>query len=930
GILEYLAYEKTRRSCEGEWLTLYRGAERRMKEAEERARENKRRFVRKDGDYAAWMEQAVKEEKEYPVSGITDILEQDTLREDKDGKLTPVLDEYFAALLENIRGRLPDLSEQERLIKAVRVVPPDSFFHPGRGKTQFLSALGDVYDVLLSSYRLLLTEIRGSYKRLIENVLSFDLPEEGVRSNPLSVTENLLKRNRSHIHPVSAMTQLCFLKVAVTRYLNAKGSRTWEDLEKGEAQTLPEELLFLDENPVLPADAKSKKSTYLTKGTQRFSAFMPHTPGEKQYLKAKTHVHTDSLSLKADGLSLFETLKTEAANQLITLVLQGVSERLDKLIEAYRSFFGRFEDAKKGLNDAAKLSLQRDAGISGSVIHVYSDEKAKKAIFADLFEKNGETPEEMRKAKSIAGENVLSIALAEARHALNEESDKEDEGEVFRELFDRMVEGYREAIRKNTAFRELSDYSVLRAMEKAGQKDKGEDFLRKTEELFATAVELSEPSLKLDQNFKSKVGVRAERLLVVMMSKGTARYVRTHEEKFDLSLSVNDEVDEDNLNESAAQVFVSRFISATARCVVTEGIPDNTLYISSQTLNILPLAVSKFDELNAGSMYFRSYETALHNLEAGGTDVWNPHLGFHLHKRGHLPYMNPVKEEQCDKELCKALLYGLIYGKLYMRKAKGEPLCFRYFENGQEYMARGDDGDLIGEMYISMIFSWMREREDFISLWSRAFDSEWEAETQKLPPAESMEELADLKRGLREMPILKALRTDVLQGRDKDGKDEAAPRMCLFDFAYSVKSTEENARDCNDAERILRVAYELLMEVCRRKTGGDDSCFAAVYTAQTDGFYEHFALSDRVRKASGPRVYMERIIGWLDESGLFRRIPDDDRYEKDGKTLRFVPYVLPADIIRKIDKWQEKKEKDDAAEEKAEAADRDETKADNP
>ena len=368
--------------------------------------------------------------------------------------------------------------------------------------------------------------------------------------------------------------------------------------------------------------------------------------------------------------------------------------------------------------------------------------------------------------------------------------------------------------------------------------------------------------------------------------------------------------------------------------------PDQVLYCTGEIMDITPLRIAKFNELGDDNIYFRNYTTAINNFKKYGTDMWNPHLGNNLHKRGYLPYMNEQMEKECDIKVVKALLYGFYKEHITFKASHGEVNAKRnFYFNHNNRKITDTEGRWVKRENIAQLMSWIRNEDELVDEWSEAFDKDLQRSLNGMPSLAGDNEIGKLKSHITTMPFMKLL-TDKLFRDDsvgtieginkpvevKDGKLKTEKRVgpTAIEFAYMIKTSEEIGRDCDDAERILEVLYDTFYKICAYRTNPatNPECFIALYKHELDKIYTAVAASQLVFSAGAEAEAIFNIFTlWLNQAGTFRTISDDVPMDDRGNVCIETPYAPLEDAKRLIDaiKQNKKAEEKEAKKEAKEA-----------
>ena len=328
---------------------------------------------------------------------------------------------------------------------------------------------------------------------------------------------------------------------------------------------------------------------------------------------------------------------------------------------------------------------------------------------------------------------------------------------------------------------------------------------------------------------------------------------------------------------------------------------DHALYCTGEIMDITPLRISKFNELGEDNVYFRNYSVAIANIKKYGTDMWNPHLGNNLHKRGYLPYMNEAMEHECDVKVVKALLFGFQNGRIVYKDGMGEANNLYYFERDGRKIT-DSEGRWINNKNIAQLMSWMRNEDELVEKWSALFDREITRQKHSLPnlASENTGEIRTLEAALTATNFMKMITGHLYEDpSEKSGKGSKKAKLAdgklsttqrvgptAIEFAYMIKTSEESGRDCDDAERILTVIYDTFKELCEYRTNPEltPECFIQVYKQQLGNVYEALATSKTVVSAeSDCKAHFKQLTTWLSQADVFSNISSDTPMDEKGK-----------------------------------------------
>jgi len=916
-VLDYLAHQKALSSCDNEWLTLHRTVESVIRDKEREAKDARRRLEMKDDFYAKLVLDAVEDKIDNNCEEIISIMERCVTVYDEDGKPTGETagELFFDVIEELVKSRCPsDKSFLDAIKQAIKETidsgkpTPEVFVDTARD---------EVYAQLLKYFKECFNAVKALPLSIADSVLTLDKRKVGTTGDRYTIADNLLTKNRNALHPVAALICLCQLRVRLGEEINAN-FREWEELKKRNVTTVPER--FLKNGNKL----KVSRSNYLSMGDSRFSELCTDDTAAETYMKkGRTKVVSDLRALEQDAEMFLQHISNEALAQLKNKVYKKIAENVDILIAKYRSFFARFEKEKDNLVEATADVRRRDAGAIDSVINVYSNEADKAAIAKIIDENNGpQTDSELRATDSLVGKGVLAYVMESAiAEASSDEDFNENNSAAYAGLFASMVDAYRESIAKSELFRNIASFNAIEAIvESCGEKaesKKVDDALRS---VFSVAQERAIPSLRLISEASNQDLVTPSKIMVFMLSVNTARYIKKNADKFGIRIPVDQNSEGAVLKACAEQFIHSYSGNSSARVSIVSSIPDQILYCTGEIMDITPLCIAKFNELenaeddkeNALNNYFKHYSDALRRYRKYDTDMWNPHIGNDLYKRGFLPYMNPEMERACDEKMVKALLYAFSKDLIRYTDTVGATGYGKfYFFCGQTKILN-NAGHPINLKNMAQLLNWLRNEDEKIEAWSAAFDQDIKEQQEALPSIITDNEIGQLESALTNSRFMKML-TRKLFTTDKEGTAVSA-----MEFAYLIKTSEEIDRDCDDAERILCVLYTVFKEMIGTRVSADKTPerFRQIYCQQLINFYQAFARIKFVTKAGkNCESYYAELVEWMNQAELFLDIDENDgtaainkRFDFHKKEYKIKP------MLEQIAKEAKEPKKDDAEE----------------
>lgn len=891
-ILDYIARNKAVSACDGEWMVLHRETEKKIREKIQLARNNNEKYVMKDGEYASLVLEVLEQfEKNNNGRKVLDMVSRGTTisGDGKKEENANTADRFFEKLGDEIASRITGSEETYRDVYSGNNVKVTA-----KSKKDAVARRARLwYDGIETYYEECINTIKRSARSMAESILSFD----DTREERGSLLGAVLCDGKRFIHPVAAMVQLCRIKCKLAAELEGKDNKmVWDDLKSRSIGNIPEELLTF-EGGETPNEALGTTQTIDNNKTAKRSAYFRSDDPSKfirlaqsdrngfAYFdqRTKTDVVCDAYVLDSDAGIIITKIHDGAVAQFKYAVYSALSRNVDLLIEKYRNFFSRFEKEKEAMAEETRTLVGKDVGIVDSVINVYCAEKDKNAVMKEVFDGAGqESDAQVAEMDDIAGRGVFEASYRAAVATCKQDENWNDKDTTaYHSLFDSLIAAYHDYISKTDVFQKIAEYNVVQALE-AGSLTPAQ-LEENLKACFSNAQELAQPSLKYNMDSDTDDLIMPTVVTVFMMSTNTARYIKRFADRFGLHLPA-DRNNERTVVRSCAEEFIHKYAgSDSARISIVDTMPDNVLYCTGEIMDISPLRIPKFDECSTENTYFKYYREALRRYGKFGTDMWNPHLGYNFHSHGHLPYINPQMENECDKKMVKALIWAfrndqIVYGRSGMTY-DGGALAFRYVSNGRKAFIMGADGNVVRMKNIAQLMVWLRNSDELVEQWSARFEEDLQAQLNALPNiADDASTIDVLESTITKSPYMKLLQTNLF--RDPNYPDgEGGPG--LIELALRVRTSEESAVDCDDAEKILEVAYDIFLQFCgfradRTKT---PECFIQVYRQQLNKLYEGFAKAPLFRKGAGNEntvAYYKQVISWMNDASLFLGIPTDN------------------------------------------------------
>ncbi|MBQ6921762.1 MAG: hypothetical protein IJQ66_01605 [Clostridia bacterium] len=887
-VLDYLAHEKALDSCNGEWMILHREVEKKIQEKEQEFADDNRKYVLQDDEYAKMVLDELKNDEENGGGKVSELVERGTAVFNKKGEIDReknTAKEYAETLVKGFNNVIGNYDNVMGKMEETLNVEGNRF----KDKNAFIAAIDQVEGNLLEYYRYCLATIKRLANSISEAIITFDPDKDVMAGGNLSLVSGLLKKGKKFIHPVSAMVQLCRLRVLIGEKAN-RSFEEWPDIRKRDVYGIPDDLLISEDLTSIEVPVSIKKSAYALseedKRAQRFCDII--NKGGETYLKAKkrTNYAADKAFFEADAKYIANNIRNKSVEQLKQKVYKKLLKELDLLIEKYRNFFNRFEKEKENLVDETKTVLKKDCDLVDSILYIYSSVKDKNEIKENINRTIGaETSSGLEDTDDVVGEGVFKSVYKVARTSYNDsEAVDEADAEAYRNIFASMIQSYNSFIRKSDAFKRISSFNILEAIAASCEVNKNdkEAFFR---ECFSKIQSLATPPLKIDTRIELGDFVQPSTIIVFMMSYETARYIKKHAEELKLTLPQSD-VSEKELIKACASAFIQKYSgNDSARVTIVKNMKDNVLYCTGEIMDITPLRIPKFNELSDenDNIYYQNYVKAIRNFKHYDTDMWNPHLGNNLFQRGYLPFMNVKKEQIEDVKMAKALIYGLAEKKIIYSNGLNQSkdiYCFRIVENGIKRVIKGSKGNIVGINNIAELLDWLRIEDDLVESWSAEFDARLEHEKRMLPNVTTKAQITVLESALTRSQFMGYLLDELL--------DIKGRKVTLLELAYMIKTSEESSRDCDYADRILITAYDIFKDIIAYRANPESMPeeFDQVYKQQLENVFEALAKSKIVQDVGKDcENFFMLIVGWCESRNCFLVEPIQD--ESGAPLMKF-------------------------------------------
>ncbi len=822
-IIEYFARRKTQADAEGEWLTLHNATKAQIDEKARLAKEMRKEYHWTEKDYAKFFIDAREAEASTETSNITEMLDAATIRvveKNDEVEKIDILAAYWKKAKECVADLIPDCGELAKRISSIKPVENPGMFASRSDKEAKPRMVCDnakkIYNMLNDYYHEAVDLINSRLNVTTDAILAMDPKKDPLANAELSFAVNVLKSENYFLHPVAAMLQLCRFRLLLQEELAAMEGNVWKDVGAYQIGDLSAELMECSANlATLGLGNKTAKSAYLKGGKNRFASILERA-GADSYKSDKSDYEVDSAAILKDADMILTRLNTEAGEMLLRRVIEKLCERVDAMMKSYRTFFTRFSEQKKELkNKVEKAEAEKAESGNSACVYVGSSIEARRRHYDRMMEEN---VADSREGNDVAGKSVFAIAyqMSCSRLGKSEGEETVDASGVFEAMYQANLaqlakNGYCIGLRKKNVLQVIAEENGAKAKE-AGKS------------LLQTAYAMAQAALKIDARGE---GENAPKNQAILLAPQTVEdWLQEEGSVFGIAPSAN-----------CTSEIISKWCPE-ANVRIEDSVPKNTLFLCRVLMSVDPTEIVKVNEKSGDDGYYKRYLEAIRIAEKEGNDAMFPHLGFNWHKRDRLPLINSDLNVAADKKMVKALLFAIMEGEIEFTAPYGD-MAFRYANEKIAGNGRfADEKNLLG------LIEWLRPQDALIERWCADFDRKIEDQLAELPNAGFVSDVGAGKTALTMTPYLKQLRTNIFStmaahadGRAKSVLEENL-NLSVIEFAKRIKTQEEGANgfDCNDAEKIVRVASELLWDLCERVVSSEQDAFKEVYQWELDYF----------------------------------------------------------------------------------------------
>ena len=940
-VMAYIAYKKTEEAAKGEWMTIYKDVEERLDVIRERREERGLPFTCSTSEYAAEVMKSV--ESLLKIS--------DASRESKPDPIVPLLERGYYQVVESPDGTKERKTRTEKYLRDLESTLKNDVDNPailsrisarGKGgsptvienpgilkgksakneaKASFAGLVASAETDFNNYYREAVKVIRTNATTVVKSILPVDGKDYNSNAD-LSLVYNLLMRDGSFVHPVSAFVQLCDLRLKIDERLS--NMETWSDITSdGLIPGMPSRYYECSGNTSnfsytvsrnngegeikkVTYQARSDESAYAKLGKNRFAAFASGknasggdgeavSGAKRKYMDARTDLVSDSLFLAADIDSINKDLSEDATKQYLAYVLSFISPRVDTMIEQYRKFFEDFEEKRieHTNNVASELKKNEPSNDNQYVTYIAADGEAKEAAYRQYI--SMERGVNLKQIDNAAGKSVVDIAHR-ACVVEYQKSRKQVVQDVVMDsssVFEAMIEGYVLAGKETDYYKEQSAKGIIEVLiddiKRKNPDAKSNQVMSAVAGVFTSLHHKATPAI----NLRNGGGIPYSFML---MPQTAAKYLRRVADEYGFvtagfssasSRAKMSEIEQEKLDRRELGNLADQFVS---KCQVNglsvrlaQNIPNHVVYLTRKVNQIKPIMLEKVNETERAPLYFNKYNSAISEMYTNNADTWNPHLGMEIHKHGYLPYINADYEKAYNLKVAKALLYMLLKGKLSYRTIARDDsrLAFFYTNKNGIALPIRQENVYVTEDYLHLLMSWLRMNDNLVVEYSGEYDKMVKDEMAKLPNVSSPSQIGTLMGRITKSELITKLRTNVFAAVSGT-KDRKKLNVGLVAFAYNLKATEEAHHDAGDAERILAVGYETVKEFCEHGIPtGNRTGICSSHIWQLKKFVWAFATSMAGVEENRVNEMTSSVFTWANENNCFRKIRFDSNPTPD-------------------------------------------------
>lgn len=255
------------------------------------------------------------------------------------------------------------------------------------------------------------------------------------------------------------------------------------------------------------------------------------------------------------------------------------------------------------------------------------------------------------------------------------------------------------------------------------------------------------------------------------------------------------------------QEAVDKYLFRQGNCevpiTVSKTMPKNRIFAMQK---IYDFELSLFNKLNESidrSYYYKNYIKALGVKKEQSTQMWNPRL-VKEKPSDFLPFIDPLKRENYEKNIYKAALYMLFSGRFFVGQNESGHDVFFYIDGDKKEQVRYKNKDVLYKNP-ELLFGYIRENTEFAETFGMAWDKEIEKEISDLPTIGfEKTDVTKLKNAILKSVLVRFLASNFMS---KIRSEKALKAKNIFDMIFE---TSEDETEKAEAINIGRTVYDLL------------------------------------------------------------------------------------------------------------------------
>lgn len=662
-------------------------------------------------------------------------------------------------------------------------------------KTKKLKKIAAVKEKAAEYEKLLTDKYRSGIKICRENRDRINVLLKNPQ-NADSLFNNIIKYEGEYLHPVTALLLLCELyreiKVCVS-----KDSDGYSMLESNyDGNRFPDTVIRS-----APLSGKVRDE-YAKLGATRLKT-LADTSADKLSVKI-----VDAFEdVKKDFIDLDRYLTEKFVGFCLsraTIVIADLIKNYSKLLDVVPSII---DDHRVDV----KLALIAGTSDSCTRMNVGVDENVK---------------EEAYKIYAKATDNDFSRDGYTGRLFYDYVENKEDKDGIFDDLVKEEMEKVKACPTIKTAseqdvFRVLHDRDIFK--KDIPDKTAYNDF-KKALSLVALPLDIANK----EDITKDKTKVKT----VTLVPTEAAEFARKMLKNPDLSLQ--EAIDK--------YLFIQGNFEAAA--TVSSTTPKNMIFATKKIYDFELYLFNKLNESIDGSNYYKNYLKALGVKKEQSTQMWNPRLV--KDKPGDfLPFIDPGKRENFEKNIYKAVLYMLFAGRFFVGVDDGGHDVFFYTEEEKREEVLFE-GKRVEYKDPEKLFGFIRENVEFAENFGLLWDKEVEKEISLLPAiGYEKTDVIKLKQAIKESPIVRFLSGDIMA---KVRSEKSLRSKDFVDFLWEISDKEDTKAE---AVNLGRTFYDLIEEMVNARHISEEA-HICLFTEIFDELKDDY---ERKAKKAGKKNY---------------------------------------------------------------------------